>query len=80
MRINKVIDELEFLREEYGEDIDVKIGMIQKYGTNFAMEISEIDVHQIKSFYGKDYKAIVLTEGGQIGAVDYDDEEWEDEE
>jgi hypothetical protein len=29
------------------------------------------------AFYGEDYKAVVITEGGQCGAVDYDDnEDW----
>lgn len=82
MRIDKVINQLESLRNTYGNNIDVKLGMRQKYGTDFAMELAEIDVHKIKAFYGNDFKAIVITEGGQIGAVDYfdDDDEWEDDE
>ena len=33
-----------------------------------------IEEHEIKSFYGEDYNAVVLTEGSQIGTVNYDSE------
>ena len=66
--------------EEFDEDMEVRIGMIQNYGSNFAMNIVEdVAEHRIRSFYGDDFKAVVLTEGNQIGTVDYDDEEEEDE-
>ena len=29
----------------------------------------------IRTFYGNDFKAVILTEGNQIGVVEYDDEE-----
>ena len=62
--------------EEFDEDMEVRIGMIQNYGSNFAMDIIEdVAEHNIRTFYGKDFKAVVLTEGAQIGTVDYDDEE-----
>lgn len=75
-----VRDLIEIL-ETYDEDMKVVIGMIQHYGSNFAMNVvDEVAEHQIKTFYGNDFKALVLTEGNQIGVVDYDDEEdWEDE-
>jgi hypothetical protein len=75
-----VRDLIEIL-ETYDEDMEVIIGMIQTYGSNFAMRIvNDIAEHRINTFYGKDFNAIVLTEGNQIGIVDYDDEEdWEDE-
>ena len=73
-----VRDLIEML-EEFDEDMEVRIGMIQRYGSNFAMNICEdIEEHTIRSFYGKDFKAVVLTEGNQIGTVDYDDEDEED--
>lgn len=72
-----VRDLIEIL-EEFDEDMEVYIGMIQKYGCNFAMDIIDsVAEHTIKGFYG-DVKAVVITEGDQIGTVDYDDEE-EDE-
>lgn len=73
-----VRDLIEML-EGFDEDMEVRIGMIQRYGSNFAMNICEdVEEHTIRSFYGKDFKAVVLTEGNQIGTVDYDDEEEEE--
>jgi hypothetical protein len=37
--------------------------------------INDIAEHNIRPFYYDDYKAVVLTEGNQIGTVDYNDEE-----
>lgn len=78
MTVRDLIDEL----ERFDEDMEVRIGMIQNYGSNFAMDIiDEVEVHKIRSFYGDDFNAVVLTEGAQVGTVNYDDEdEWEDAE
>lgn len=76
MTVNELIEEL----ENFDGDIEVRIGMIQNYGSNFAMNIVDnIAEHTIKSFDRYDFKAVVLTEGHQIGTVDYDDEDEEDE-
>lgn len=76
MKVRDLIEEL----EQFDEDMEVRIGMIQNYGSNFAMNIIEdVAEHKIRSFYGEDFKAVVLTEGNQVGTVDYDDEEEEDE-
>jgi hypothetical protein len=77
MKVRDLIEEL----EQFDDDMEVRIGMIQNYGSNFAMNVvDEIAEHTIKSFYGDDFKAVVITEGNQIGTVVYDDEdEWEDE-
>lgn len=70
----KVRDLIEML-EEFDEDMEVRIGMIQNYGSNFAMNIvDEVAEHNIRSFYGEDFMAVVITEGNQIGVVEYDDE------
>lgn len=75
-----VRDLIEML-EEFDEDMDVCIGMIQNYGSNFAMNIcDDVEIHKINSFYGDNYKAVVITEGNQIGTVDYNDEEEEEDE
>ena len=72
MTIKNLIEML----EEFDENMEVRIGMIQNYGSNFAMNIiNDIAEHKINSFYGDDFKAVVLTEGNQIGTVDYDDDE-----
>ena len=67
------VGELISILEDFDEDMPVKIGMIQNYGSNFAMEISEVEEHTIKAWYGNDYNAVVITEGSQIGIVDYED-------
>jgi hypothetical protein len=77
MTVRDLIDIL----ETYDEDMEVRIGMIQNYGSNFAMNIiDDIAEHNIRTFYGKDFRAVVITEGNQIGTVDYDDDEEEEEE
>ena len=73
MTVRDLIDML----EEFDEDMEVRIGMIQNYGSNFAMNIvDEVAEHNIISFYGEDFKAVVITEGNQIGVVEYDDDEF----
>lgn len=77
MTVRELIDEL----ENFDEDMEVRIGMIQNYGSNFAMNIMrDVEEHNIRSFYGDNYKAVVLTEGNQVGTVDYFDDEEEEEE
>ena len=77
MTVRDLIDAL----EDFDEDMEVRIGMIQNYGSNFAMDIMcEIEEHNISSFYGDDYKAVVITEGGQVGTVNYYDDEEDEEE
>ena len=71
MTVRDLIDIL----EEFDEDMEVRIGMVQRYGSNFAMKISEVAEHDINAWYGNDHSAVVITEGGQIGTVSYRDEE-----
>ena len=68
MNVQQLIEML----EEYDKDLPVRIGMQQTYGSDFAMNVTEVGVYGINSFYGKDYLALVLTEGSQCGTVDYD--------
>lgn len=67
MTVRDLIDEL----ENFDEDMEVRIGMIQNYGSNFAMNISEVDEYKVKAWYGEDFNAVVITEGSQIGTVEY---------
>lgn len=79
MRVKDLIEIL----ETYDPNAKVIIGMKQTYGTDFAMEIThDIAERKIRAFYGNDYKAVVITEGSQCGAVAYndDDEDFDDEE
>ena len=76
MTVRDLIDAL----EQFDEDMEVRIGMIQNYGSDFAMNIvDDIAEHTIRSYYGDDFKAVIITEGNQIGVVKYDDEDEEDE-
>lgn len=76
MTVRELIDML----ENFDGDMEVRIGMQQTYGTDFAMSIRDVEEYNVMAFYGEDYKAVVITEGGQCGAVDYDGEhdDWED--
>ena len=70
------VSELIEMLEEFDGDMEVRIGMIQNYGSNFAMDIiDDVAEHNIRTFYGKDFRAVVITEGAQIGTVDYEEDE-----
>ena len=74
MKVRDLIEEL----QNFDGDMEVIIGMRQTYGTDFAMEVEyDIEERKIRAFYGNDYKAVVITEGSQCGAVDYSDDEGE---
>lgn len=62
--------------EDFDEDAEVIIGMQQTYGTDFAMEIENVSEENVNLFYGdSEDKFVVITEGSQIGSVDYE-ERW----
>lgn len=71
--------------EDFDDDATVVIGMRQRYGTDFAMEIETISVERVDAWDNGKEEMVVLTEGNQMGGVMYDgdeddDEEWDDEE
>lgn len=70
MTVRELIDILECC----DEDMEVRIGMQQRYGSDFAKTIRDVEVRSIKSFWGKDYEALVITEDDQCGVVEYDTE------
>ena len=69
MTVRDLINEL----ENFDEDMEVVIGMRQTYGSDFAMNIDGVDEHSVNAWYNDDFNAVVITEGGQIGTVDYED-------
>ncbi|WP_304430926.1 hypothetical protein [Romboutsia ilealis] len=72
MTVRELKDQL----ETFDDDMEVVIGMQQTYGTNFAMEIEDnLDEYNVTAFGGEDCRAVVITEGSQIGSVDYSEDE-----
>ena len=56
--------------------MEVVIGMQQTYGSNFAMEIENcIDEYNVTTFGDEDCRVVVITQGSQIGVVDYGEDE-----
>ena len=70
------VKDLISILKTYDEDLEVRIGMKQTYGSNFAMRIDEVGEYAIDSFYGGNYTAVVITEYDQCGVVEYDDDDW----
>lgn len=68
-----IVRELIDILEGFDEDMEVRIGMIQTYGSDFAKEIDDVEVRTINAWYEDNYDAVVITEGRQIGTVDYDE-------
>lgn len=75
MTVRELIDIL----KTYDADAEVCIGMKQNYGSNFAMDISEVGEYNINTFYGNDHTAVVITEYSQCGIVDYDNDDNDDD-
>ena len=72
MTVRELKDQL----ETFDDDMEVVIGMQQTYGTNFAMEIeNNLDEYNVTAFGGEDCRVVVITEGSQIGSVDYSEDE-----
>lgn len=72
MTVEELIDQL----EGFDGDMEVVIGMQQTYGSNFAMEIENcIDEYNVTTFGDEDCRVVVITQGSQIGVVDYGEDE-----
>lgn len=74
MKIKELIEVL----EGFDPEMKVIIGMVQRYGTDFAMEIEEVSVNKVEFWNNHDDNCVVITEGNKIGGVCYEDED-EDE-
>lgn len=66
------VKELIGMLSEFDPDAEVVIGMIQRYGSNFAMDIEDVSFEQVSMWDEEDKPCVVITEGRQIGTVDYD--------
>lgn len=65
------VGKLKAVLEDYDEDLPVCIGMIQTYGSNFATELDDIDELTVDDWEYGEEKKVVLTQGSQIGIVEY---------
>lgn len=67
MYVGELIDIL----KQYNPYTPVCIGEIQSYGSNFATELDDVDIQNVDDWeYGEEHK-VVLTQGSQIGTVNY---------
>lgn len=65
------VGELKNILADYDEDLPVCIGLIQTYGSNFATELDDVDEFMVDDWEYGEEKKVVLTQGSQIGIVNY---------
>ena len=65
------VGELKVALEDCDEDLPICIGMIQTYGSNFATELDDVDEFTVDDWEYGEEKKVVLTQGSQIGIVEY---------
>ena len=81
------VAELIEILEGFDPDMEIVIGMKQRYGTDFAMEIIDVSVNKVdvwdaySSVYDEDEypECVVITEGPQIGGVCYEHDDNNDD-
>jgi len=66
------VKELKAQLNIFDDDMEIIIGIQQSLDVNFAYEIKScIDEYNATALNGKDYRAVVITGGNQIGNIDY---------
>lgn len=65
------VGELKVALEDYDEDLPICIGMIQTYCSNFATGLDDVDELTVDDWEYGEEKKVVLTQGSQIGIVEY---------
>ena len=63
------VDELRNWLRDFDPDMEVRIGMYQGRGSNFAYELDDIEVKGVSHFYDEDINCVCLIEGGQCGTI-----------
>lgn len=65
------VAELKNMLSYYDDETEVMIGMYQRYGSDFAYDIDEIeDTKSFHGFYGEyNDDVIFLLDGGQVGVI-----------
>lgn len=67
------VAELKDWLDDFDDQSEVCIGVQQTYGSNFAYDIIEVQEYTVSEFYEDEkQKRVVISEGTQIGTVDYD--------
>ena len=69
MTVKKLINWL----QDFDPDKEVIIGMVQNYGSDFAMGISDVAECEVRPWRGDNMECVVITEGSQFGVVNYED-------
>ena len=78
MTVKELIDIL----SQFDSDDEVVVGMKQRYGSNFMMEVANVDKREVDPF-DYDYEddepvsCVVITQGSDIGTVCYELEDSE---
>lgn len=57
--------------EDFDDDAIVVIGMHQRYGSDFAMDIDDVSTETVDEWDGEETEMVVITEGSQMGSVHY---------
>lgn len=58
--------------KDFDEDMEVVIGMRQRYGSDFAIEIVDVSKNKVSPFYGDEVDGVVvIEEGGQVGTIEW---------
>ena len=65
------VSELIEMLSQFDKNMPVVIGMKQKFGCDFAKEISHVSIERINGFFSGDADVVVITQAEQIGVVDY---------
>ena len=60
---------------DFDENVEVVIGMRQRYGTDFAMDIQSVSTETVDVWEDGESTKVVITDGNQIGSVCYDGED-----
>ena len=67
------VSELKDMLEEFDDDMEICIGMQQKYGSDFAYGICEPFECEVKDWDSDSKDMVVITMGRQFGTVRYED-------
>lgn len=64
------VNELRDYLDDFDGDAEVYIGEYQKYGSDFAYNIDEVESDvSINGFYDDEENAVLITMGSQIGTI-----------